>query len=139
VQRYRAVRAIVLLGFGGWTAACALRDVFRPGGLEAVRIAFRGDTMIVAGDTVPFSVDVCVGNARLPNPHLDIALEGTGAVLLTVGGDSLVGVQNGGQADLTIRFLNSIFTDTVPTLVQRIKVSPNPQPPAPGCTSARSP
>ncbi|MGH7568816.1 MAG: hypothetical protein ACREL9_07575 [Gemmatimonadales bacterium] len=140
MQRCRAVGAIALMGLGGWSAACALGDVFRPGRLEDVVIAFRGDTIIAAGDTVPFSVDVCVRDARLPNPRLEIVVPAAFAdiVLLTSGGDSLVGLRNG-QAELSIRFLNSIFTDTVPTLIQKIRVSSNPPAAAPGCGTSPSP
>jgi len=104
--------------------ACGLADVFRPGGLESVTIAYVGDTIVHRDSTVPFSVLVIAGGTQLDGPRLTLWSSDTNVFDLNSGRDSLVAKSSIGAATLMIRLQSSILTDSAPTLAQTIRVRP---------------
>ena len=102
---------------------CGLADVFRPAGLESVTLAYVGDTLLAAGDTVWFTVTVQADGVPLAQPRLRITSSDTSVIGLTGGLDSLI-ARNRGTATLTMRLESSILSDTAPTLVQPLRVRP---------------
>jgi len=120
----RAVTLLALMALGGVTAVgCGLTDVFAPAGLKSIVVAYQGDTVVSPGATIPFTVAVRVDGALQPTPSLSTTSIDTAILVVTAGQDSLRGVANGFDT-LTIRLVSSIFTDSVPTIRQAIRVRP---------------
>src|SRR2546425_4550217 len=118
----RAVTLFALLALGGATAVgCGLSDVFSPAGLKSVVIAYQGDSTVAPGTTIPFAITVTVGGTLQPTPRISVTSQDTSSLRVTPGMDSLTGVTVGFDT-LTIRLVSSIFTDSVPTIRQAIRV-----------------
>jgi len=113
-----------LLLAGAWIlAACGLNEVFRPSRLGDVELVFVGGPDVIRGEQTPFSVTVTAGGTVVADPLLAYAVSDTAVMQLTADSTALIGVANG-NATLTVQFLGSIFTDTLPTLIVDIRVRP---------------
>lgn len=103
--------------------ACGFGDLFRSPGEGEVVLTYTGSDMLRVGDRVPIAVTVTVGGASYSNPRLSITSSDTTIIALTPTGDTLV-AQSNGQSTLTIKFLTSMLTDSLPTLLQQVRVNP---------------
>lgn len=117
----RAVRmgvfASTLLG----VAACSFGDLFRTAGPRAVSITFTGDTVLFVGDTATFAFAVTANGVPVSNPNLTIESSDTSIFRLNAARDSLFALGNG-NARLTARLNDPIFTDSLPTASIRIRI-----------------
>jgi len=107
--------------------ACGLSEVFRPSRVADVEFAFTGDTVLDRGEQAPFSVTVTAGGSAVAAPRLVYAVSDTALLQLTADSAAVIGVLQG-NATLTVRWLGSIFTDTLPTFIQPIRVKGGPPP-----------
>jgi hypothetical protein len=102
-------------------AACGLADLFRPPGPADVVITYTGPTMMSVDETTLVAVNVTVAGQPLPSPRLWITSSDTTITVLR--GDTLI-ARDHGTATLTIRLTGSIYTDSLPTLLQQVRVIP---------------
>ena len=128
MQPLRATRALAAaLVCSASLTRCNPFDVFAGAGLEPVVISYQGPTDVTLGTTVPFSVTVEADGRPLSGLRLTVTSEDTTKLVVTPGQDSLRGVAIGlgnNRVTLTIQVLNSIFTDTLPTLQVGVRVRP---------------
>jgi len=94
--------------------ACALGDLLSSPQARDVVVTYVGDTAMAIGDRIPVAVTVLVDGDTLPNPRLLVASGDTSIVAVLSGGDSIA-ARARGTARLTIRFVNAILTESVPT------------------------
>ena len=86
-------------------------------------MAYTGPDVLTVGDTVPVSITVTAGGAALTNARLWITSSDTTIIALSPNSDTLF-ARDRGFDTLTIRVVASIFTDTLPTIQQPIRVNP---------------
>lgn len=111
------------LGGGIVMVACGFGDLFRSPGVGDVVLTYTGPDVLRVGDRVPIAVTVTVGGASFSNPRLSVTSSDTTIVGLTPNGDTLV-ARSQGRDTLTITFITSILTDSLPTLLQPVRVNP---------------
>ena len=104
---------------------CGLADVFRPSRAERVVLTYQGPDPLSVGIPGAFTILVEAGGVAVPYPQLLLSVSDTLTIVLTTDQDSLLGKKSG-QADLIVRFHNSLLGDSLPTLVQRIHVTGGP-------------
>ncbi|SRR6266571_1896972 len=111
-----------LVGVVAW--ACGLSDVFKQPGLEQVTLTYpASDTLIYVGTTTAPAITVQAGGVTVPNPHFRFTSLYPTVVGVTVGGDSLIALAQGFDT-VTAVLLDPIFTDTLPTITQGVRVHP---------------
>jgi len=116
--------ALLAASFGlGALGACGLRDAFAGPRLEPVVLTYEGDTALARGTTVSFLISVSVNGVAVPNPRLALTSSDTTIIAITAGGDSLA-ARALGRAALTVRLESSVLTDSLPTLVEGLRVKP---------------
>jgi len=131
MRPFRCLTPVVLAALSGFaTGACGLADVFRPAGLNDVVVSYLGATDLSVGARIAPVVSVEVDGAIMPNPRLRFTSSDPTVLALTPIGDTLVACGIG-QALLTIRFVSSMVTDTVPSAQDLIRVTGGP--PLPVC------
>jgi hypothetical protein len=114
----------ITLLIGVAAAGCGLSDLFRPSGLARVTLTYpESDTVLTLGTTTRPAVAVRADDVAVPNPHLRFSSSDTTIVAVTAGADSLIARGLGG-ATITVVLLDPIFTDTLPTITQGVKVKP---------------
>ena len=102
---------------------CGLSDAFAEPRLEAVMLTYLGDTTVTRGTSVALAIGVTVNGVSVPNPRLALSSSDTTVFSITAGGDSLA-AHALGRATLTARLESSVLTDSLPTLVESIRVKP---------------
>ena len=105
------------------TLGCGIDDLFRSEQIGDIVISYAGPTVVSVGDTVPVTISVTAGGTPLTDARLSIISSDTTIIALSSRGDTLF-ARDRGWDTLTIRVAASIFTDTLPTLVQPIRVLP---------------
>lgn len=112
------------LGCGAFAIGCGLAEVFRSPEIGDVVLTYTGPDVMRVGDRIPVSVSVTVDSVPLPNPRVLVVSLDTARIVLSANGDTLIGRAQGNNVTLTITFVASIFTDSFPTIEQRIRVNP---------------
>lgn len=102
--------------------ACGFGDLFRSPGVGDVVLTYTGPDALNVGERVPVAVTVTVGGSTFSNPRLLITSSDT-IIALSPDGDTLIAVGRGLDT-LTIKFITSILTDSLPTLLQPVRVNP---------------
>ena len=111
-----------LFGVAAW--ACGLSDVFKQPGLEQVTLTYpKSDTLLYVGTTTAPAIVVQVGGVTVPNPRFRFTSLNPTIVGVTVGGDSLIALTQGFDTVIAV-LLDPIFTDTLPTIAQGLRVRP---------------
>lgn len=108
---------------GGALFACGFADLFNSAQVGNVVLTYTGPTSLSVGDTAAVSVTVTLDGAVISNPRLAIVSSDPTILTLSAGADTLVAVSRGFDT-LTIRLVGSIYTDSFPTIRERIHVSP---------------
>ncbi|HXF94566.1 MAG TPA: hypothetical protein VNI61_00550 [Gemmatimonadales bacterium] len=108
------------------TLACGLGGLVSSAGLRDVVIEFQGDTVLPVGVSRPFRITVRAEGEVLVAPRLALTIADTSVVVLTAGGDSLLGRKAGSRTELIVRLLTSVATDSTPTLAQGLRVTGGP-------------
>lgn len=103
--------------------ACGFGDLFRSPGVGDVVLRYTGPDVLRVGDRAPIAVTVTVGGASFSNPRLSVTSSDTTIIAVVPTGDTLV-ARSQGHDTLTIKFITSILTDSLPTLLQPVRVSP---------------
>ncbi|MGH7520833.1 MAG: hypothetical protein ACREMI_06115 [Gemmatimonadales bacterium] len=111
------------LGCGAFAIGCGLAEVFRSPGPRDVVLTYTGPTMVSVDDRIPVTVTVTIDGASFADPRLSVTSSDTSIIVLSPQSDTLI-VRGIGFDTLTIRFVASIFTDSVPTILQQIRVNP---------------
>lgn len=111
------------LGCGAFAIGCGLAEVFRSPGPRDVVLTYTGPTTVKVDDRIPITVTVTIGGASFADPRLSVTSSDTSIIALSPQSDTLI-ARGIGFGTLTIRFVASIFTDSVPTIVQQIRVNP---------------
>lgn len=119
----RGCRVIAALGTVA-TLGCGVADIFASAGPKPVAIVYQGDTSLVRDTTVPFSIVVSAGGELVERPRLEITTSDSTVFTLTPTGDSIHAGSRIFKADLTVRLLSSILTDSAPVLRQTIHIKP---------------
>jgi hypothetical protein len=117
----RLLHITLAVAGGALVAACGLADLFRPTGPADVVITYTGPTLMSVNETTLVAVSVTVAGQPLPTPRLWITSSDTTIAVLR--GDTLIARDNGTDT-LTIRLAGSIYTDSLPTLLQQVRVIP---------------
>jgi hypothetical protein len=110
---------------GAILAGCALSDAFASSGLKPVSIDVESDTVVAlfTAPEIPLVIKVMAGGTVLAHPPIILSSSDTSVIQPNAAGDSLI-AHNIGRATLRISLKGSMFTDTVPTLNQGIRVRP---------------
>jgi hypothetical protein len=116
-------QTIAAFGTGVILVSCGFADLFNSAKIGDVTVAYTGPTVISVGDTVPVSVTVTLGGTSLSDARLWITSSDTSLIALSAHSDTLIARAKGFDT-LTIRVVASIFTDTLPTLRQQVRVQP---------------
>jgi hypothetical protein len=114
---------IPAIGIGLALLGCGLADLFSAAKIGDVSITYTGPDMVNVGDTVPLTVIVTAGGTPMTDVLLSVTSSDTSIIGLSARSDTFYAKGNGNET-LTIRVVASIFTDTFPTLEQRIHVQP---------------
>src|SRR3954469_21774101 len=120
-MRFR--QTIPVIGISLAIGGCGLADLFRAEKIGEVSITYNGPDVVNVGDTVPLSVNVTAGGAPMTGALLWITSSDTSLIARSARRHTFY-AKDKGNATLTIRVVASIFTDTFPTLEQRIRVQP---------------
>lgn len=120
-MRFRQL--IPTIGTGVVLFACGFADLFDSSKIGDIVVAYTGPDVMAVGDTVPVSMTVTAGGTPLTNARLWITSSDTSIVAVSSRSDTLFAKARGFDT-LTIRVVASIFTDTVPTILQQIRVVP---------------
>src|SRR5687767_13010730 len=120
-MRFRQL--IPILGTGIVLVACGFADLFNSAKIGDIVVAYTGPDVMAVGDTVPVSITVTAGGTPLTSARLFITSSDTSIIALSARSDTLFAKDRGFDT-LTIRVVASIFTDTVPTILQPIRVNP---------------
>lgn len=120
-MRFR--QTIAAFGTGVILVSCGFADLFNSAKIGDVLVAYTGPSVISVGDTVPVSVTVTLGGTSLSDARLWITSSDTSLIALSAHSDTLIARAKGFDT-LTIRVVASIFTDTLPTLRQQVRVQP---------------
>ena len=100
--------------------ACAAFDSSR---VEPVVLSWASDTVLTHDSTVALVIGVSANGVPIPNPRLAVSSSDTTVVRVNAAGDSLFA--NGlGRASITVRLESSVLTDSLPTLIQSLRVRP---------------
>lgn len=118
-MRFR--QTIAVLGTGVVLVSCGFADLFSSGEIGDLTVTYTGPTNMSVGDTVPVSVTVTVGGTPLTDARIWITSSDTSIIALSAHSDTLIARAKGFDT-LTIRVVASIFTDTLPTLLQQVHV-----------------
>lgn len=102
--------------------ACGFGDLFRSPGAGDVVLTYTGTDVMTVGERAPVAVMVTVGGSTFSNPRLLITSSDT-IIALSPNDDTLIAVARGVDT-LTITFLSSILTDSLPTILQPVRVNP---------------
>jgi hypothetical protein len=113
-----------IAGFVLAAVALAGCDLLSTPGLEDVTLEYIGCTRLPRDTTAAFSVIVRAAGAVVPDPRLDITSSDPSILVVVPPGDSIRSLDQNGTSTLTIRFLSSWFTDSIPTLAQNVQVNP---------------
>lgn len=115
-------------------AACGLGDLLSEPRVADVVMTYTGPKILAIGDTVPVTVTVEVDGKPEPGVRLEVTSSDSAVVAVLPRGD-WIAARARGVAILTIRFASAIFTESVPTIVQELRVNsiplPGPPPPPP--------
>jgi len=103
--------------------ACGFADLFSSEQVGNVVVAYAGPTTVNVSDRVPFSVTVTIEGTVIDNPRLDVSSSDPSILALSANGDTLIALSKGFDT-LTIKFVESIYTDSFPTLRQPVRVNP---------------
>jgi len=120
-MRFR--QRIPVVGIGFALLGCGLADLFSAAKIGDVSIAYTGPDVVNVGDTVPLSVSVTAGGTPMTDVLLWVTSSDTTVLGISATSDTFYARDRGNET-LTIRVVASIFTDTFPTLAQRIRVQP---------------
>jgi len=115
-----AVRVGVLVGVL-FLDGCSYSDIFGTPGPRLVLLKFFGDSTLAVGSPEAFGVTVSSEGIPVPNPNLSIAADDTTIVSINAAHDSLTGLRTG-ITRLRARLQDPMFSDSLPTLVVRIRV-----------------
>jgi len=102
---------------------CGIGDLFSSEQIGDIVITYNGPTDLRVGDTAAIGVTVTAGGAAMPDARVSIASANPTILALSARADTIVALDRGWDT-LTIRVVASIFTDTLPTLIQPIRVLP---------------
>ena len=102
---------------------CGIADLFRSEQIGDIVITYNGPTVLSVGDTAAISVSVTAGGALMPDARVSITSANPTILALSARSDTIVALDRGWDT-LTIRVVASIFTDTLPTILQPIRVAP---------------
>ena len=114
---------IPTMGIGIVLVACGFADLFTAAKIGDIVVTYTGPDVLAVGDTVPVSITVTAGGTPFTDARLSITSSDTSIVALSARSDTLFAKARGFDT-LTIRVVASIFTDTVPTILQQIRVVP---------------
>lgn len=104
------------------TLGCGIADLFRSEPIGDLVVTYNGPTVLSIGDTAAISVSVTAGGALMPDARVSITSSNPAILVLSAASDTIFAIDRGWDT-LTIRVVASIFTDTLPTLIQPIRVS----------------
>jgi len=111
-----------------WTGlaagACGLSGVFEAPGTHQVTLTYGGASTLTVGTTVAAAVTVEADGVPVSDPRLWF-VSSDPSVVRVAAGDSLVPLKIG-QATLTISLVDAIFTDSLPTITQPLRVQGGP-------------
>lgn len=105
------------------TLGCGIADLFSSDQIGDIVVSYNGPTVLSVGDTAAISVSVTAGGALMPDARVSIASANPTILALSAHSDTIVALDRGWDT-LTIRVVASIFTDTLPTILQPIRVTP---------------
>ena len=111
------------LGGGALLLGCGFADLFNSAQVGNVVLTYTGPTTLSVDDRAPISVTVTIDGAVISKPRLAIATADPTILTLSATGDTLVAVSHGFDT-LTVRLVASIYTDSLPTIKQQIRVNP---------------
>ena len=102
---------------------CGFEEIFRSPKGGAVVLTYTGRTNLKVSDRIPVPVAVEVGGASVLNPRLSVTSSDTSIIALSPQSDTLI-ARSRGQVTLTIKLVASICTDSCPTILQEVRVTP---------------
>ncbi|HET9384899.1 MAG TPA: hypothetical protein VFO67_07105 [Gemmatimonadales bacterium] len=105
------------------TLGCGIADLFDSQPIGDLVVTYNGPTVLSVGDTAAISVSVTAGGALMPDARVSITSANPTILALSAASDTIVALDRGWDT-LTIRVVASIFTDTLPTVLQPIRVTP---------------
>lgn len=105
------------------TLGCGIADLFSSDQIGDIVVSYNGPTVLSVGDTAAISVSVTAGGALMPDARVSIVSANPTILALSAHSDTIVALDRGWDT-LTIRVVASIFTDTLPTILQPIRVTP---------------
>jgi len=105
------------------TLGCGIADLFRSEPIGDIVVTYNGPTVLSVGDTAAISVSVTAGGALMSDARVSITSANPTILALSSRSDTIVALDKGWDT-LTIRVVASIFTDTLPTMLQPIRVAP---------------
>ncbi|MGH7529255.1 MAG: Ig-like domain-containing protein [Gemmatimonadales bacterium] len=102
------------------TAACGIFEALEGPRIADVALGYAGPTMIGVGDTAAFQITATVDGESLENPRVTVSSSDLAIVEVLPAG-RLAG-RAIGRVTLTIRLPHSLLVDSVPTLLQDVRV-----------------
>jgi hypothetical protein len=105
------------------TLGCGIADLFSSEQIGDIVITYNGPTILSVGDTAAISVDVSAGGTPMLDARVSITSTNPAILALSARSDTIIALDRGWDT-LTIRVVASIFTDTLPTILQPIRVTP---------------
>lgn len=102
---------------------CGIADLFSSEQIGDIVVTYNGPTVLAVGDTAAISVSVVAGGALMSDARVSIISANPTILALSAHSDTIVALDKGWDT-LTIRVVASIFTDTLPTVLQPIRVTP---------------
>ncbi len=117
------LRIIVPALCGFALLACGFADLFNSQQVGNVVVTYAGPTTVNVSDRVPLAVTVTIDGTVIDNPRLHVSSSDPSILAFSANGDTLVALSKGFDT-LTFKFVESIYTDSFPTLRQPVRVSP---------------
>lgn len=105
----------------GPATSCGVVDVLGDPRRAHVDVLYTGPTLLDEGDTAAVSVTVMLDGEPLADPPVAVLSSDTTILGVLSGGAILVGRVDG-RAILTVRYVNSLFTDPIPSTAVEVRV-----------------
>ncbi len=99
--------ALLALLLSGAAFACALSDALSGPETPTITLRYSGDSSVVVGDTVAFTVTAEIDGTNLSAPSLRYAVADTAVVSLTPAGHALIGRRRG-RTQLTVSLVSPL-------------------------------
>lgn len=116
------MKRLLALVSGLVTGGCVISDATAGSGLKPISIVVTSDTLLsLSAPESALEVSVMADGKVVADPHFVVTSADPGVVAVAAGGDSLV-ANHIGRTQITIQVTGTLLTDTLPTLVQGVRV-----------------